>query len=201
MSEKLGWKIFWILIVLLVVMSIGLTITAYVTAIPENNIAILEAAKMFFLCLGGSGVVLSAYFSVATIYSSSKNMDLQRQSNIIENTFELLSRWDDPHLLEARRWTRDLKQRKPEISDNDMIKEINDNEALKQSVILVMNYLEHTRFSVLTKRVDGEKFYNSLGITLIDIAKRFSPYAKSVNEQIEKDLKELIKILESFEKS
>ena len=70
MSEKLGWRIFWSIVVLLGLASIGLTITAYAAPVPENSSAILEAAKIFFLCLGGSGVVLSTYFSAATIYFS-----------------------------------------------------------------------------------------------------------------------------------
>ena len=196
MSEKLGWRIFWSIVVLLGLASIGLTITAYAAPVPENSSAILEAAKIFFLCLGGSGVVLSTYFSAATIYFSSKNISLQRKLNIIENTFGLLSHWDDPHYLEARKWTRKEKEEKPNTSDNDLINKIKNDEKLKQSVVLVLNYLEHVRFSLETNRIDRKLFKRALGETLVDIAKRFEPYAKIVSQQSVEDLKELIGYLE-----
>lgn len=196
MSEKLGWRIFWSIVVLLGLASIGLTITAYATPVPENSSAMLEAAKMFFLCLGGSGVILSTYFSAVSIYFSSKNIILQRKLNIIENTFELLSRWDDPHYLDARKWTRKAKEEKPDTSDNDLINKIKENEELKQSVVLVLNYLEHVRFSLETNRIDRKLFKRALGETLVDIAKRFEPYAKTLSQQNIEDLKELIGYLE-----
>ena len=197
MSEKLGWVIFWSLVVLLGIASFGLTtMTAYATPVPENSSAMLEAAKMFFLCLGGSGVILSTYFSAASIYFSSKNIILQRKLNIIENTFELLSRWDDPHYLDARKWTRKAKEEKPNTSDNDLINKIKENEELKQSVVLVLNYLEHVRFSLETNRIDRKLFKRALGETLVDIAKRFEPYAKTLSQQNIEDLKELIGYLE-----
>lgn len=196
MSEKLGWRIFWIIVVLLGLASIGLTATAYATPVPENSSAMLEAAKMLFLCLGGSGVILSTYFSAVSIYFSSKNIILQRKLNIIENTFELLSRWDDPHYLDARKWTRKAKEEKPDTSDNDLINKIKENEELKQSVVLVLNYLEHVRFSLETDRIDRKLFKRALGETLVDIAKRFEPYAKTLGQQNIEDLKELIGYLE-----
>lgn len=190
MNENLVWKIFWGVAVSLCLASIVLTVKAYEAPISGNNSAILEAAKMFLLCLGGSGVVLSTYFSAA-------NMFLERRAAVIENTFDLLSRWDDPHYLEARKWTRKAKEKKSDTSDNNLINEIKSNEDFKQSVVLVLNYLEHVRFSSETKRIDKNLFIRALGETIIDIAKRFEPYAKTLSAQTEQDLKELINELES----
>ena len=190
MNEKLVWIFFWLLAASLLLASIVLTFIAYALQVPDNSSSILEATKIFCLCLGGSGVVLSTYFT-------GMNMFLQRQTAIIENTFALLSRWDDPHYLEARKWTRKAKEEKADTSDNELIDKIKADEELKQSVVLVMNYLEHVRFSLGTKRIDKDLFKRALGDTLIDIAKRFETYGKTVNEQISEDLKELIKKLDS----
>lgn len=194
MKSEWVWKIFWSIVGILILATIFLTWSTYNTYREGTiNSAYIEAAKIFFLCLGGSGVITSTFFTAA-------NMFLQRQANIIENTFNLLLRWDDKHYLDARKLTRQLRDNKENISDNDLIKMINEKEDLKQSVILVMNYLEHIRFSLKTNRIDKQIFYNSLGITIIDIAERFKPYAKSVNTQTSTDLEELIMILKQFPK-
>lgn len=194
MKSEWVWKIFWCIVGTLISATIFLTWSTYNTyKVGITNSAYIEAAKIFFLCLGGGGVITSTFFTAA-------NMFLQRQANIIENTFNLLSRWDDKHYLDARKFTREIKDNKKNISDNELIQKINENEDLKQSVILVMNYLEHVRFSLKTNRIDKKIFYNSLGITLIDIAERFKPYAESVNKQNSTDLEELIMILKQVSK-
>ncbi|WP_304675659.1 DUF4760 domain-containing protein [Neisseria bergeri] len=105
--------------------------------------------------------------------------------------------WGILQRSQARKWIRKAKEKKSDTSDNNLINEIKSNEDFKQSVVLVLNYLEHVRFSLETKRIDENLFIRALGETIIDIAKRFEPYAKTLSAQTEQDLKELINELES----
>ena len=182
------WICFAILTLALVSGSVVFTFDAYNNASSSKG---LEAIKVFLLCLGGIGVVLSIYFTGVNLY-------IQNQSSNIENTFELISRWDDSHLLKARNWTRDIKKRKSTLSEDKLIEEIKKNPRLEQSIILVMNYLEYVRCSLLTKRIDKKLFYMTLGETLIDITVRFSPYIKECGTTCENDIKDLVSMLRNI---
>jgi hypothetical protein len=102
-------------------------------AIHSENAKPDEIAKIIFLGIGGLGVFLPLFLSVANAMES-------RAFEKIENTFELLTKWDDSSLFEARKYTRKIKQSKSSISDDDLIKEITSDELLSQSIILVANY-------------------------------------------------------------
>ncbi|KQQ75423.1 hypothetical protein ASF73_06320 [Xanthomonas sp. Leaf131] len=114
----------------------------------------------------------------------------------IENTFSLLSSWDDPHLLKARNYTRVAKKNKPNISDVELVNQIEGEEELEQSVILVTNYLEHVRYSFKTGRIDTAAFKESLGATLVSLIDRFWPYYEKQPQAVCNDLKELKRLLE-----
>ena len=103
----------------------------------------------------------------------------------------LIQKWDDPHLFQARKYTRRLKDRKSELSDNQLISEINKDEELKQSVILVMNYMDQVRVSIRVNRVDIKLLKQSLGEVILDICRRFRPFVKNQGEQYIKDWDEL----------
>lgn len=185
MNEKLAWKIFWVMIAVLSLISIAIAIISYYLSASQHDSAVLEAIKMFLLCIGGTGVIVSIYFSGLNIY-------LQRKFSIMENTFHLLLRWDDEHYLNARQWTRNIKKEQNDLSPNELIAKIEQNPELEQSVILVLNYLEHVRVSLVNGRIDKEVFRHSLGETLIGIAQRFKPYAIKLNEINQEHLEQLI---------
>ncbi|MGC6360281.1 hypothetical protein ACNO7O_09720 [Bisgaard Taxon 45] len=105
--------------------------------------------------LGGASILF-------TIFFTSINEFKNRQSKKIENTFELLTKWDDPHLFEARKFTRKIKLKADSLSKNELIERIDEDESLKQSVVLVLNYLEHVHFSINTDRINNELFCKSL---------------------------------------
>jgi len=103
--------------------------------------------------------------------------------------------WDDPHLFEARKLTRRAKERRDDTSNNKLIEEIESDEELKHSVILVLNYFEHVRFSLKVGRIDKENFKEALGSTIIDIVDRFTPFAKKQGTHVATDLEDLKKRL------
>ena len=190
MKNKRVWL--WIGFVVLTFVLLAGSVIVSCNAFNETvNSKFLEASKTFVLCLSGVGVVLSTYFTAANMY-------LSRESLIIENTFKLITYWDDSHLLKARNWTRDIKKRKSTLSDDKLIEEIEKNPDLEQSIILVMNYLDHVRFSLSTNRIDKKLFNMALGGTLIDIAERFSPYIKKCGITFENDIKDLLSMLRNI---
>lgn len=188
------WIVFYTISFFLFVASVTIANIVYTTNMAgkplDESKAILETIQTFLLCIGGSGVVLSTYFTAVNAFS-------QRASDKIENTFKLLKDWDDPHLFEARKLTRRIKDKVEEISDKDLIHEINNDEELKNSVILVLNYFEHVRFSFKTKRIDEDIFKKTLGMTILNIIDRFAPFTKKQSIEVDEDLKELKKLLES----
>lgn len=186
---RLGWKLLGAVATLCVVGSGALVYVAYQTAPPSNSSTFIEVTKTIFLCLGGIGVLLPITLNVISSIE-------ERQLRIIENTFSLLSRWDDANLLKARNYTRQIKKNKPNISDKDLVSQIQGDEELEQSVILVTNYFEHVRYSLKNGRIDSVTFKESLGATLVDIIERFWPYYETKPQAVCSDLKELKRLLE-----
>lgn len=185
---KFKWHIFFSTIVLCLLGTFSLTYTAYTGIIPLGSSPFLEAVKTAFLCLGGLGVILPLYINATNAIEG-------RSSLILENTFDLLVKWDDPHLLKARNFTRDIQKNRENLSDKQLIKEILENPELEQSIILLTNYFEHVRFSIKNRRISIGIFNESLGETILDIIVRFMPYYKTKPNQVVRDLDELAKII------
>lgn len=187
MNKK--WGIFFSIALMYILGCLALIYGTYQIDPPQNSSIFIEVTKMIFLCLGGMGVLLPITLNVMNSYE-------QRKFEKIENTFDLISKWDDEHLLKARNYTRDIKKNRGKISDDQLIAQIEENEELEQSVILVTNYFEHVRFSLKQNRIEKELFKSSLGITLIPIIDRFWPYYDKKFKEGCDDLKELKKLLE-----
>jgi hypothetical protein len=185
---KSKWWIFGTVALLCLIGGVTLVYSALHTTPPQNSSAFAEAIKTFFLCLGGIGVLLPITLNVV-------NAIEQRRFDKIESTFNLLSKWDDSHLLAARSYTRKIKKEKSKISDDELISRIEGDDSLEQSVILVTNYFEHVRFSITNKRIDVREFKISLGQTLIEIIDRFWPYYKTKLAAACTDLESLKRLL------
>lgn len=185
---RLMWIVFWVLATSMLLAAFVVARTVYGIQAPPSSTSLFEAIKAFLLCLGGASVILSTYFTAINAF-------VQRRTDIIKNTFDLVTRWDDPHLFQARKLTRRAKEARDDTSNNKLIEEIEKNEDLKNSVILVLNYFEHVRFSLKVGRIDRTLFKESLGVTIIDIIDRFMPFAKKQSEQVASDLEDLKKRL------
>jgi phosphoglycerol transferase MdoB-like AlkP superfamily enzyme len=178
------WFFVGVVALLLVLGTAALTYAAYTGPVPANSTRLAETIKTLFLCLGGIGVLLPITMNALGAIE-------QRSFDKIENTFDLLSKWDDQHLLKARNFTRKIKKNRAKISDEDLLKEIDGNEELEQSVILVTNYFEHVRFSIAKGRINVADFKLSLGPTIVDIIDRFKPYFARMPEDVRQDLDKL----------
>lgn len=185
---KYKWRLFWIIIAFCSLGTIGLAWFAYSSEPPVGSSAIMEVIKTVFLCLGGIGVIMPLYINATSAVEG-------RTVSKIENTFSLIEKWDDPHLFLARKFTRDIGDNRQYISDNDLIEKVKSNEDLRQSVILIANYFEQVRFSLLNDRIDSEQFRATLGIVIIKIIDRFMPYFNTLDKQHQDDLNQLKELL------
>lgn len=181
---KNKWKVFLAITLSLLAATIALVHIAATSTPPTNSNIFIEITKTVFLCLGGLSVILTLYLSVTNAMEG-------RSFQKIENTFNLITRWDDPHLLKARSYTRKIGKIRSATSDEQLLKEIKEDEELEQSVILLVNYFEHVRLSILLDRVERDHFTRSHGQTIIRIIDRFEPYYKVQNIEVMRDLNEL----------
>jgi hypothetical protein len=182
------WEIFFWINGLWIFGTMALGYIAYTSAPPTGSSSVIETIKIIFLSLGGLGVILPTYLNA---FNALEQLSTQKT----ENTFHLLEQWDDPLLFEARKLTRNLKDQKPNLCDNDLIKKINDDEKLKQSVILVMNYFDRIRMSIKAGRVDTITLKDSIGTMFEDIHQRLLPYVKSLGEKPKEDWNEALHLL------
>ena len=185
---KYKWHLFWVITALCICGTLGLGYIAYTSTPPSNSSIFIEVTKTVFLCLGGLGVILPLYINATNSIES-------RACEKIENTFSLIEKWDDPHLFSARKLTREIRDTRSSLSDNNLVEKIKGDDELKQSVILVANYFEQVRFSVINKRIDVEQFKSTLGPVIKDILKRFEPYFKTLGQQHVDDFKQLEELL------
>lgn len=173
---KHKWKIFLWINFLWVLGTLALGYIAYSSPPPGGSSKIIETVKIIFLSLGGLGVILPTYINAFNALES-------RSTAILENTFRLIEKWDDPLMFEARKFTREMKSRKSSLSDDELVNEIEGNPELKQSIILVLNYFDQIRISEETGRVNVALFNRSLGPVMQDYHHRFRPYVAKQGDQ------------------
>jgi len=186
-------KVKWGISALWVILTIVICINTYGAALEGKNIS--DTINIFLLMLGGFGVVFSIIHNTESIIENNIQIKEKIKIDTIENTFQLLKDWDDKHLFKARKLTREIKDMRDTISNEDLITKINADPELRQSVILVFNYFEHVRFSIKHERINTDTFKDSLSATIIDIIKRFEPYSKELSEQNYKDMEECKQLL------
>ena len=141
-------------------------------------------------CITGFGVLIP-------LYCFAKNAKDDRDFKIIENTYALLSRWDDSHFAEARKFTRKIAKDNDKMSNNDKLAEIDKNENLKHSIILVLNYIQSIYMSIETKRVKEDivkKYLDQAIVSIIDrfqcfIDRDFSETDKKILDNLRKKMK------------
>lgn len=176
---KHKWGIYFTTIVVYVITIVFFTIVSYQEITTGGNPS-MEALKTFLLGLSGAGVI-------STIFLSVLNSIEDRYLKIIENTFSLISQWDDSHLAAARKFTRKLKETKPKMSDEEFLSSIDRDEELKHSIVLVCNFFDQIRISHEMGRIDIKILNDSLGAVMEDYYHRMMPYVKKAGGSHLKD--------------
>lgn len=174
------WKIFFLAFVFSVFSILFFTGFAYINAKPNGESPIIEATKSFLLGVGGAGTAVTILLAVL----NSINDGYMR---VIENTFNLIARWDDPHLASARKFTRKLKDSGPTMSNEEFLKKIDEDDELHHSIVLVCNYFDQIRISSEMNRIDIKSYNKSLGPVMEDYYHRLKPYVQRQGRDSMKD--------------
>ena len=129
---KAKWVIFGFIIVLYLLGIIGLVWHTFGSTNSSETSSFIEIAKLTFIALGGLGVILPTYLNVWQSLETAELLQDQVRRSKIENTFQLLQKWDDKTLFEARAFTRQQKKLINSLSADDLKKEISSNEDLER---------------------------------------------------------------------
>lgn len=192
---KVKWKVLWLFVALYLVGVIGGAWHTYGATNAQDSAPLVEAIKIAFIMLGGLGVIIPTYLNVWQSLETSEVLSDQMRRTKIENTYKIIEKWDDKSLLEARRFTRELKTQHSTLSPDALKGKVDGSADLKQSLILVFNYFEQIRVSIKHDRVDAKVVSESLGGVFHDIYERFGPWIKIQNRQYQEDLEETAKML------
>ena len=150
---------------------------------------------MVFIAVGGLGVVLSTYITIAQSLEGSRIASDKIKFTINENTFRIIEKWDDASLLEARKYTREIKDKAGSLSPDEIKRHITDTPKLRESIILLYNYFDLIRISFESGRVDPKIVKDSLGSVIRDICDRFRPWLDTQDAKVKSDVSRLLALL------
>lgn len=193
---KLKWWLLIVFVILYVCGIIGVGMHTYAaTPTDKELVPSVEAVKIVFIMLGGLGVILPTYLNVWQSLEAAKITQDQVERNRIENTFRLLERWDDKLYLDARNFTRELKDEHHNLSATQIKERIKESPALRQSVILLFNYFDSIRVSIESDRVCKKIMREQLATTYIDIHDRFKPWIETCPQEHQNHLRKLTDLM------
>lgn len=161
------------------------------TISPEDRI--LEVVKTSLLVLGGLGVILPVYLSSWQAIENNRVINDKIVFDKTQNSFHLIDKWDDQALTEARNYIRVLIEKRVSLSDEQMIAEINAKPELKRSLLLLFNYWEKIRLSIVYERVNEEMLKFAFKEAYLRLFPLFRPWLQSndVTPSFLEDLKKL----------
>lgn len=191
MSSAFKWKWLCLIVAVYLIGAIGMGWYTYDITDPQKSPKAIEAIKIAFISIGGLSILIPAYLNVANARLTILNIQDQRRQMVLENTFRILERWDDSTLLAARKYTREIKDKENGLSPNDIIKHINEDAELRQSVILLYNHFDLIRVSIEMKRVDIPILKDAISATILDICKRFEPWMNTQSQIHREHVKQL----------
>lgn len=161
-----NWKFPVIYTICVILAIVAICLAFYLNDEPKN------IANDCVLFLGVVGIFMNAVSLLESIKNNKKEREIQKA----KMAFDLLKQWDDEHYLEARDYTRAVKKERSKISDDELIKQIDESEDLERSVILVLNYFEQIHLAIEQNLVDEELIGRHLGAVMTEVIERFDCY-------------------------
>jgi len=178
------------------ILGIFACISAYHSALVGNEW--VETIKMGLLMLGGLGVIIAIIYQAESLVENSKQIAMKMDFDRVENAFELLKDWDNPSLLEARKYTREIKKNRDIISDQSLLNQIASTNDLEHSLVMTFNFWEQIYLSIENERVDESIVKQAFGQLYCDMYKRFEVW---INQSSSSDTKTSLKALNDKWKS
>jgi len=188
MGRFLKSKWFWLSLIVLSWILGGsvLVLKAYDCAQPDSKT--LEAIKTAFLVLGGMGVVLPTYWNIWQTVENGKYIGDKIRFDMGENSYRLIEKFDDPSIGAARLLCRAIHDEKLNYSPAALVKKINDEKNLKDSVMHIFNYWENIRVSIKKGRVDEPMLRDSLAEAFNQHYDTFKPWVDTRSQKYQEDL-------------
>ena len=103
----------------------------------------------------------------------------EKKERKLERAMALCSFMDDQHLRKARDYTRELRDSRSSISDDDLIAKIDNDGEIRKSVINMFNYWERVSLSIQNDIADSKYLYLYLSDVFLDQCIRFNPWLKN----------------------
>ncbi len=151
-----------------------------------------EDLKVLFLAINAFAVVIATYIN---LISSLQKIKFDKT----ENTFEYIERWDSALLKEARDFTRELKKEKHKLSEEEILKKIDENKGLERSVITIFNFWQELYLSMIHGRVNGDLLKRSFANIYIDMFERFKPWIYKHKDYDPKGTEDLEKLYKNWQ--
>jgi len=164
-----------------VILTLFASVTAYDSAKEGNEL--IEAIKTSLLMIGGLGVIISIVYQAEAMFVNSKQISEKIEFDKIENSFELLKDWDNSSLLGARKYTRKIKKERTTISDNELLKKIEEDLDLEHSLVMTFNFWEQVYLSIDKGRVDDSILQTAFKDIYIDMHKRFEVWINKFSSE------------------
>ena len=177
--------------------------------VPGQTIVILSGAEWIARGLQALAFCMTGYGVFFAVYTGIHQPDIANAEKIkasklkkVEKAFELVQKFDDDHMLEAREYSRSLAKIRSEISDADLINQITEDPSREASVAILFNYAEYIRIAVENDIAD-KIVLSTPCYPLKGIMERFKPYyfknsvTLEYREAAEKDFKRMIACLDA----
>lgn len=197
-------KWFW-LVISAIVVTIGCGVTAvWIGTDPTTRL--VKIVETTAAMLAASGVVLATYLNIKQSRETLRRLaeDNHRTEKLrleqlerdkLEETFRLIEKWDDPHYLEARKFSRELGKDVKNLTPDALIKKVNEDPSLRSSVGLMLNYFDYIRLSLKHERVHAELIKAQLAPVAILTLDRFGSWIATLEPTYRKDIDEFRKLI------
>lgn len=162
--------------------------SAYASATSGNEL--VDTVKMAILMIGGLGIVVSIVYQAESMVHSTNQLSAKIAFDKVENSFDLMKHWDNPSLLDARKYTRKIK--KKDISEFDLIAHIEGSSNLEHSLVMTFNFWEQVYLSIQENRVNNKLLKKAFGQIYCDMYGRFKAWVnKNSSSETSGSLREL----------
>lgn len=126
---------------------------------------------------------ISAFTVSTTLLINAYYIFARSEERKFELTFQIISKWDDEHFMQARDYTRQQQDIGEDKGQKEILESINKDSELKRSIILMLNYFEVIE-SVLRKNMaDKDIIMRHFAHMINDILKRYDCFVNCNKEK------------------
>ena len=152
----------------------------------DSELEYIEYFKVNGILFAVYGTIVSIWLSLTKQLESTRLYHEKVINDRRNNSWKLMEKWDSDTIMEARDFTREIKARKNAITNDDLIKEIEESDVdesdkhknLKRSLISCYNFFETLKTTMDNELSDKEMLKDSFQDVFVDIYTRFEPYTK-----------------------